>query len=745
MKNDQQQSEGLTFFECTGVNIRGTLKKIEKAADPLRPLIEAVSNALDAIDAKRGTPKHPDSITIEFHYDSALRVSDRRPLSYIVVKDTGRGLTQEDFDRLSSLFDCSKGKLNKGSGRLQYVKFFGETVIESRFRNIDTNHNITCRKCILSADDNFINNNSILKFSEEYNSSEERADDLGTRVTFRNFLSSHDRDYYDSLCIDDLREELLTRFLLKFHEYGEDLPDIKIVYFGKGDTPIDRCISDRDVPTPNYTQHFKVQYKTYNNRDGKIHFKRCDKEESFLIRVFKITDNKGWKNSVCFVSRGERVRDANLKLMNANDSFGGFRYLITISGDFIDQNISDTRGTLTIKKDEDVREDFRNIQSQFFPSMEPQIITIDDICTEAENVCAKLLPELAERKRQQQCELRRLCLRFGFSKRHAQRVEQQVTLQDGKDAILKRLYKREAVEIAQRDAILDDVYSTINGLDPSSKEFEENLREKTEELFQTIPEQNIYSLSHYMARRSIILDLFGMALNRRLHSQKDEKRKSDERRLHDILFKQKEMDPRRSNLWLLDEEFVFFPGSSDKPLKDVEYNGKKIMLDITEYPEEIQKYLTSDNHDRTKLRPDILLFPEENKCVIIELKKPEADLSEALHQLNKYTSIIHEFCSPDFGFNIFYTLLIGGKINSRDLRNIDRELVEAKRFGFMYATHKLQAEGREDGTQYIEVHTYQSLLERAKIRNKMFLDHLFSHEDVDLNLPDNSVHVKAED
>jgi hypothetical protein len=62
-----------------------------------------------------------------------------------------------------------------------------------------------------------------------------------------------------------------------------------------------------------------------------------------------------------------------------------------------------------------------------------------------------------------------------------------------------------------------------------------------------------------------------------------------------------------------------------------------------------------------------MLFPEEGKCSIIELKNPNVNASEHLSQIDFYANLILNYTNSQFTISTFYGYLIGEKIESRDV------------------------------------------------------------------------------
>lgn len=731
----------LQFIKGVGLDFRGTLGKLEKAKDPLRPIFEALTNALDAIAAKTEESPNGNRIEIAFHFSTVSTLftnveSEQASfkLERIEITDTGVGLTDKDYRRMERLNDDSKSKLNKGSGRIQYLKFFEETVFLSYFRDLKSPSEYLQRTGILSAKPAYLQQNAILKFGEPRiaKPSEVPPTGTGTRVQFQTPLDEKDQEFYQNLTLEELKKRILAQYLVKFHYERDRMPVIALYRLLDGKTFESLTLDVSDVPRPKKSQKFSLAYKriTKSSTEHRIVFEKSDKVEKFQLDAFVLPSGVLDKNYEAFVSRGEFVRDARLELLPSGDRINESRYIVALSSDYIDRHVSESRGNLEIPSDDDVKKKMRPLLGPaLFEYEREEWITLDDVREEARGICARIFPELEARKEEQYQEVERLRQSFGISKAVADRVKSKLRYGDSKTVILEKLYDVEAQDSAQKDSVLDDVVQKTLALNPLSDDFEEELRKQVGVLASAVPGQNRNALSHYFARRKLIVSIFRHALERNLNSQTSGNRNVDEKILHNILFRQHSTSPFDSALWMLSEEYVYFEGTSDVALKDICYRGQKLLQNIENCSEEDREYLFSSNEDRTKKRPDILLFPEEGKCVVIEFKRPDVNLSNCIPQINKYASIIYNFCAPEFPIRQFYVFLIGGALNSRDVRAVESNYKDAPSLGYLYGTRPVPGDGKPDGEMYMEVHTYETLLKRAERHNKTFFDLLDKREE----------------
>jgi hypothetical protein len=223
-----------------------------------------------------------------------------------------------------------------------------------------------------------------------------------------------------------------------------------------------------------------------------------------------------------------------------------------------------------------------------------------------------------------------------------------------------------------------------------------------------------------------VLEVFDKIIKSELLIQKTNGRNIDEKLLHNVIFQQSHKQPDQSDLWLVNEDFIFFKGTSEEKLKDVLINEQPLLRDALTDQE--REYRLSLGEDRYTKRPDVLLFPDEGKCIVIEFKNPDVNVMDHLAQINNYASLIKNFAQSHFSFQTFYGYLIGEKINPFDVRSADSDFKEAYHFDYLFRPSKAVADffskEKADGTLYTEVIKYSTLLERAKRRNEIFIQKL---------------------
>ena len=181
-------------------------------------------------------------------------------------------------------------------------------------------------------------------------------------------------------------------------------------------------------------------------------------------------------------------------------------------------------------------------------------------------------------------------------------------------------------------------------MDPTSDSYPESLSSIVDEPVESIPIQNRATLSKYVARRRMVINLMEKILNRLIICQDTTKRNEDEKLLHNLIFKQHSENPLDSDLWLIMKN-ICISGVSETQLSKVKIDGKNLFRDG--FSKEKERYLTSLGENRLKMRCDVLLFPSEGKCVIVEFKNPDVNVSEYLSQITKYAYFIRNFSTED--------------------------------------------------------------------------------------------------
>lgn len=678
-------------------------KDVPKSGFTLQPIFEAFTNALEAIrDKQKQHPEHKGKIKIKIFSTKTTDV-EKTNFSHLSITDNGIGFNDEQFERFNIFRDVRKNYKNLGSGRLQYVHYFGSTNVKSIF---EQNDNFFEREFVVSKREDFLKQNAIVKHRscKEINNS-----DTGTTVSFTALLENS--GVYNDLTEKILKEKLLERYIHYFCHNKNKLPKISIELYVQNKLTSKTSISKTDIPNVDKTQQIQLLYSKRGIKGG---IEKTDNTEDFTIEAFKINKNILKENKLNLVSKGEVVEESgiNLENLSGNDTIKGKKFLFLVSGNFIDERDTNLRGVLNIPTKEEFFKDAFAKEEEIF---------IEDIQEEVNKTIDTMYPEIEEVKQKHQESFIRLKEMFLLDDETAKDIS--ISVNDSESDILKKFYEAEAKKSASMDAEIKESIDNLDKLDTRSPNYEEELEKEIDRLVKAIPLQNKKTLTHYVARRKLVLDLLDKILARQLQVQQ-QKGNYDEALIHNLLFQKGSNNTGNSDLWIINEDFIYFKGSSEKQLSKLEIDGERVFKD--EFSEEEERYLSSLGENRKIKRPDVLLFPEEGKCIIIEFKAPQVNASDHLTQIDKYAGLIRNYTEDKFQITTFYGYLLGESIEPRDVRGAVSTFEESYQFDYLFrpSAKVVGFENRKDGSIYTEVIKYSTLLERAKQRNKIFIDKL---------------------
>ena len=113
-------------------------------------------------------------------------------------------------------------------------------------------------------------------------------------------------------------------------------------------------------------------------------------------------------------------------------------------------------------------------------------------------------------------------------------------------------------------------------------------------------------------------------------------------------------------------------------------------------------------------------------AIFPKFKSPTVELSNQVEQICQYASVIREFAKSKFEITSFYAYLIGEKIDNEAFIRKNPEFRGGYYFDYLFNPDKQVYGGRsrENGHMYIEIIKFSTLLERAKMRNKIFTDQI---------------------
>ena len=678
-------------------------KHVKKHSSYLQPIFEAISNSLEATSGK------DDIITIRINKAKTLNQEQYSFLSIDII-DTGIGFNDDNFGRLRRLYDESKGQNNFGTGRVQYLHFFNNTDIYSVFEE----EGLKYKRRIVLSKNFYATQKSVIWSSEKEVVHIDTP--IGTMVSFYYPLSDEDKEKYNELTTTELRDRILIHYLSRFCLNRDNLQQIKLEYYINSicDKDSVQVITGKDIPQPDYTDSVQVNYSKISV-DGNTIIKTPNTEE-FIINSYSLPCSIQKRNEVKLTSKNETVEVSGIDFSIIKDSpkINNSYLLFLISSSYLTQQDSDLRGQLAIYS----KKDFLKKRNLF--SGEEQILT-DDIEEKVTSSITTHYKSISKVKESFESQIDELAEMFSLDRRILNEVGYKAG--DSDQSILKKVYEYNADISAKHDAGIKSVMDSLKELTPSSKDFKKKLNEKVKKVTELVPQINRTELVRYISKRKVILDLMQKTLDKQLDcQQKNSKGKkiNHESFLHNILFSQHSDDPLDSNLWMINDDFIHYKGISESELRNIKVENELFFReDLTK--EELEE-LTAYNRDKLGNRPDILLFPKEHKCIIIELKSMDADVSKFVSQVSQYAGLIRQYAKDRFEITTFYAYLIGESFTLNEVKRANPFFKKAYYFDYLFCPNYPVdgGENRRDGEMYIEVIKYSTLLERAVFRNKIF-------------------------
>lgn len=675
----------------------------------MQPFFEAISNSLEA------TLGSNDTITVRLQLRTTT-IPDKYSFLSLEIEDTGIGFNDVNFERLQRLYDETKNCNNFGTGRIQYLHFFDKTDIHSIYEKDGRKY---LRRIVLSL--NFYpSHNGVIWYSDakevDYNQP------CGTSVSFFYPLKDEDEEKYNELTVDDIYEKIYIHYLSRFCINKDNLQKIKIETYINEVKDNEKCreINSEDIPVADLNSSFSLKYQLYDK--DKKSFVDTKDEETFNILTYLLSGRIQKKNEIKLTSKNETVDAVNFdfSFLDKSSKIDEKYMLCLVSSDYFTRQDSDIRGRLRLKTKADL------LKAYDLYEIQEAHIFIDSIQQEVVKKIVSKYPEIKKVKEDYEQELEHLIDLFGLDRN----VIAKIGYRYGENtASFLRRYKEYNAEIAaNKEASMSYAIDSLRKLNPLDSNFKDKFNRKVREITKMISEKNRADVTNYLVSRKAAITMFEFILKKQLESQVEReksKQKNREKIIHDLLFKQRSTNTFESNLWILNEDFIHYRGISECQLRNVKIEGELFLRD--DLTEQEKEKLNAYNHDQLGKRTDILLFPEEHKCIIIELKSATADVTKFLNQVVDYAGLIRQYAKEKFEITNFYAYLIGESFDFEAIVNANPNFIESPYLDYVYIPDQKVNGGRhrEKGTMYFEVLKYSSLLNRAKIRNSIFIDKLF--------------------
>lgn len=664
----------------SNINVRRLIENIRSNTTIYTPVVEVIVNSIQAIEE---TGETGGRINIRVLRGLQTEQDDSLPeVVGLEIEDNGIGFTKANRDSFDTLYSDRKVKAGgKGFGRFTCLRYFEDLIVKSVYFE---GGEVRVREFKIGKKNDIIVSESDTKTREE-----KRA----TTVTLREVKKVK----FPDKTLHTIARHLVERLLPYFIVDGYDCPEIVLSESdGTGAVRLNDFFSNElsaeivEVPL----EH--DQFSLESTRGP----------ESFRVRVFKLYYSKNQRSRISLVADKREVSGSVLSKYIPEfaeeffDSTGAHRedrernFIVKayVFSEYLDRNVDVERGGFNF-----------NMESELLLG-----IAQSDIESRAADIAAEAVgSEITTRKEKKRA-------------RVAEYVENEApwhrdVLGDLDLSSLPYNPPNEEIEarlqrqkFSKEVAIRRDVSALLAVGDISTK------AETVASVVSRISENSKNDLTHYVALRRTILDLFAKSLERN-----EAGKYSSEGTVHDILFPRKGDTDRtpffEHNLWILDERLNFTSFvSSDVPLE----GGNSERPDLIVYNKRVS--FRGDNEP-------------SNPITIFEFKKPQRDdfanpssEEDPVQQIVRYVNNIRDgkFRTPQ-GRKIlvaqntpFYGYVVC------DLTPKVEEWLEREK-DFLPMPDRLGwFQWRGQINLYIEVVAWDKVLRDANIRNRVFFQHL---------------------
>lgn len=646
----------------------------------LLPFFEAVVNSIQALDDS-SRPLEERRIEVEIiRYPVLKEGTDgitSGPIKDIVIFDNGPGFNDENMRSFQKLDSTNKQQYGcRGFGRVLWLKAFEKAEIESVFKDQDGRFH--ARNFTFS-----------LKHDQEIDTpdaKETTEQNTWTRVKLQNLSN----DYSCNKITDSIAQSLLDHCIWYFLQPG-GAPDI-ILKDG------DSSIRLQDVFDSRCQEIVEPEQITIG-------------EEAFELTHIKVRSSGQKDSFVAFAANSRLVRKDSLDgkisgfLSPMHDEKGAYSYVCFVSSRYLDVRVRSERTDFEIpaknSSDDALNElSWEDIERSVFQSVQTKLK--DDLALnlkQAEEELQSFIDNNAPQYRILMEDIRR----------------EQDFPPCGSSATVKEQFLHKRL-LKRREHLREEGSSLLK--DAGEKPYEE-YAPKMETYLRDVSDDNKSALVEYVIHRKVILDILEKAMKR-----KDDGKYSREESIHTLIMPLRKdsdhMEFEDMNLWLIDDRLAYHNYlASDKPLNQTPITDSK----STDRPD-ILALQVPDTPMLVSDRPLPL-----SAITVVELKRPMRSDVDKKTPVDQAIGYIDELRSGRLttaqgrpiqpAENIPAFCYIITDVVGKELEKMIKD------FSLTPTADNLSYFGYSNGHKvYVEVITYDGLLNAAKERNKIFFDKL---------------------
>lgn len=657
-------------------DVIGKVDKIKlPTSKALFPLFEAVVNSFQAIEELSQQKNTYINLIIQRDDSQTTLTNEDSPIKSVIIEDNGIGFTDIHYNSFqTSDSTLKKLKGGKGIGRFLWLKTYEKVIINSTYKEKNNFYN---RKFEFLLQNEDITNGK----SEPIKVKENK-----TIIKLENFKND-----YKQVCpkqLDKIANRIIEHCLLYF--LASNCPTVTLkdekTEINLNDEFL-KYIRDRSEPEE-FTikeQQFKIWHlKLYDSIEKDHRFYYCANNREV----------KNEKIEKFIPDLGKRIKEVNGK---------SFTYFAYVFGNYLDNNVNNERTDFDF---------FDETDNEVIPYVVKRTEINDKIIEKIKDYLKDYLNVIKIQKKEQIKDyINNEAPQYRFLFNHKEdEILEKIPPNLSKDKLDIKLYELKTQTYIEARKDVQEV------LNIEHTEMSDEYSAKLEQGINLINESSKSDLINYIVHRRIILDIFEQNLKR-----DNQNKYSLEKAIHNLIFPLKHtsdnIDFEKQNLWIIDEKLAYHSYLAS----DMELN--KIA------------------NTESEQRPDIILFNNchafinegiqpYNSVVIIEFKKPMrndySSTKDPIYQILDYIDVILDGNAKDkdgrpikISENTAFFLYLICDITPTLEKLLSREASIVKTpdgLGYFWFHQRKKA--------YIEVISYNKLLQDAKKRNQILFDKL---------------------
>ena len=653
------------------INILGIVKNIKSKSNIYTPIVEAVVNAIDAIE------NNPNGqIEIIIHRDNTLDFDNSKPfIQSIEIIDNGVGFNAKNRESFDTYLSNAKIEIGgKGFGRFMYLKYFNNAFIQSQFIDGDK---YTYRNFRFGKQDEIIVDEEIGSATQCY---------TGSRLFLENIINPEQLDKG----LNVIARKLVEKLLVFFVNSSFNVPQIILKEKDNSERIIlNDYINDNNAISQVGVKKIPITSKLDNN------------DYFFEVKVYKIYFST-LSSKICLTAHNREVTETTLQtyIPEFQDEFYDIKdntkrnFIVKsyVLGDYLNTNVSLERESFDFGKE---------AGDTFFPLSQAEIEK--EVSTIIKSFFDNDVKQRFEKKKERVYKYvnlnapwhRTYLNDFDLTELPTNLTDERIEIEFQKFKFQKEQEVRIEIKeiIAEDDNLIDD---------------------KLQEIVSRVSINGKNDLAHYVCNRKLITDTFDELRKRRETDNKAHL----EAELHNLIFPMgktsETINYEDHNLWLLDERLVFSQYvASDKIISKIE----KTEPDLVVFNEERIVYRNGDNITTSPItifefkRPKRANYPDEENPIMQacryadKIRKGKYEMPDGLEAITVsnetpiYVYVVCDLCDKIHEFAKGFSLTL-----SPDGEGY---------FGFSSGFNL-----------YIEIMSFRKLIEDAKMRNKIFFKKL---------------------